>query len=153
MRAADARFCSAAFHNLITYGPVPRGVCNFKVLCYQGTENLLQPQHPLDRYHQSQLVFRAALPQEQRPAIIRLHACPQPGFVKLTVQDNGLGIDLVKNRAKLFGMYKTFHDNEDARGVGLFLTKNQIEAMLGSIEVESEVGVGSTFKIYFNENA
>ena len=90
---------------------------------------------------------------QQRPATIRLHAHQAAGFVVLTVQDNGLGIDLVKNRAKLFGMYKTFHDNEDARGVGLFLTKNQIEAMLGTIEVESEVGVGSTFKICFNENA
>ena len=88
----------------------------------------------------------------QRPAVIQLEAHREPGSVVFTVQDNGLGIDLVKNRAKLFGMYKTFHDNEDARGVGLFITKNQIEAMLGTIVVESEVGVGSTFKVYFNEN-
>lgn len=88
-----------------------------------------------------------------RPTLIRLHAEPEAGFVVLSVQDNGLGINLVKNRAKLFGMYKTFHNNEDARGVGLFITKNQIEAMLGKIVVESEVGVGSTFKVYFNENA
>ncbi|WP_375436956.1 ATP-binding protein [uncultured Hymenobacter sp.] len=89
----------------------------------------------------------------QRPAIIQLQTYHEPGFVVFTVQDNGLGIDLVKNRAKLFGMYKTFHDNEDARGVGLFITKNQIEAMQGTIVVESEVGVGSTFKVYFNENS
>ena len=89
----------------------------------------------------------------ERAAVIRLQTDYEPGFVVLTVQDNGLGIDVLKNRAKLFGMYKTFHDNEDARGVGLFITKNQIEAMLGKIVVESEVGVGSTFKVYFNENA
>ncbi|UOR06928.1 PAS domain-containing protein [Hymenobacter aerilatus] len=88
-----------------------------------------------------------------RPAVIRLHTYREGGFTVLEVQDNGLGIDLVKNRAKLFGMYKTFHDNEDARGVGLFITKNQIEAMQGSITVESEVGIGSTFKVSFNENA
>lgn len=88
-----------------------------------------------------------------RPTVIRLHTESEPGFVVLSVQDNGLGIDLVKNQAKLFGMYKTFHNNEDARGVGLFITKNQIEAMLGKIVVESEVEVGSTFKVYFNENA
>ena len=88
-----------------------------------------------------------------RPAAIRLAAGPEPGGVGLRVQDNGRGIDLAKNGTKLFGMYKTFHDNEDARGVGLFITKNQIEAMQGRIVAESEVGVGSTFKVYFNENA
>ncbi|RZK15954.1 MAG: PAS domain-containing sensor histidine kinase [Hymenobacter sp.] len=88
-----------------------------------------------------------------RPAFIRLRARPEPGGVVLTVQDNGRGIDLVKNQAKLFGMYKTFHDNEDARGVGLFITKNQVEAMLGTISVDSQVEVGTTFTIHFNENA
>jgi signal transduction histidine kinase len=89
----------------------------------------------------------------ERKALIRLETHREPGFVVLSVHDNGLGINMARNRAKLFGMYKTFHDNEDARGVGLFITKNQIEAMQGHIVVESEVGVGSTFKVYFNENA
>lgn len=69
----------------------------------------------------------------------------------ISFKDNGLGINLEKNGHKIFGMYKTFHGNSDARGIGLFITKNQIEAMKGKIEVESEVGVGSTFKIYLNE--
>lgn len=69
----------------------------------------------------------------------------------INFKDNGLGIDLDKNGHKIFGMFKTFHGNSDARGIGLFITKNQIEAMKGKIEVESEVGVGSTFKLYLNE--
>jgi signal transduction histidine kinase len=88
-----------------------------------------------------------------RPAHIRLQAEATPSAVILQVQDNGRGIDLARHRAKLFGMYKTFHNNEDARGVGLFITKNQVEAMQGSITVESEVEVGSTFTIQFNERA
>jgi len=88
-----------------------------------------------------------------RPAFIWLRAQAKPDGVLLTVQDNGLGINLTKYRSKLFGMYKTFHDNEDARGVGLFITKNQVEAMQGTIQVESEVGVGSTFIIQFHESA
>ena len=88
-----------------------------------------------------------------RPARISLRAEAEPGFVVLSVRDNGLGIDLKKNQGKLFGMYKTFHANEDARGVGLFITKNHVEAMAGKILVESEVGQGSTFKVYFNESA
>ncbi|MCC8407897.1 PAS domain S-box protein [Mucilaginibacter sp. UR6-1] len=70
----------------------------------------------------------------------------------LTVSDNGSGIDLSKYGNDLFGMYKTFHGNHDARGIGLFITKNQIEAMDGKIEVESQTGVGTSFKIYLPKN-
>jgi PAS domain S-box-containing protein len=73
------------------------------------------------------------------------------GKLVLLIKDNGLGINLEKHGEKLFGMYKTFHKNDDARGIGLFITKNQIESMGGSIEVESKVNVGTTFKINFNE--
>ena len=73
------------------------------------------------------------------------------GYSVISFKDNGLGLDLKKNGHKLFGMYKTFHGNEDAKGIGLFITKNQLEAMDGKIEIESEVGHGSNFKIYLNE--
>ena len=67
----------------------------------------------------------------------------------LEVKDNGIGIDLVKNRDKLFGLYKTFSEKPNSRGVGLFITKNQIDAMNGRIEVESTPGKGSVFKVIF----
>lgn len=66
----------------------------------------------------------------------------------LQISDNGIGIDLNKNRDKIFGMYKTFSTNSDSKGIGLFITKNQIDAMGGSIYVESEPNIGTTFKIY-----
>jgi len=69
----------------------------------------------------------------------------------LEIQDNGLGINLEKHGKKIFGMYKTFHKHQDSRGIGLFITKNQIEAMGGRVDVKSKVGIGTTFKIYFNE--
>ncbi|MEN7547411.1 PAS domain S-box protein [Rapidithrix thailandica] len=71
------------------------------------------------------------------------------GKCKMTCSDNGKGIDLEKYGSKIFGMYKTFHNNSDARGIGLFLTKNQIEAMGGSIQVDSIVDQGTTFTILF----
>jgi PAS domain S-box-containing protein len=67
----------------------------------------------------------------------------------LKVHDNGLGIDIKLYGSQIFGLRKVFHENKDARGVGLFLTKSQIEALGGTIKVESVVGVGSTFIVYF----
>jgi PAS domain S-box-containing protein len=67
-------------------------------------------------------------------------------------KDNGLGIDLQKHGHKLFGLNNTFHRHPDSKGVGLFITKTQIEAIGGSITVESDVDKGTTFKIVLNKN-
>jgi PAS domain S-box-containing protein len=66
----------------------------------------------------------------------------------LVISDNGVGIDLVKNADKIFGMYKTFSNNPESKGIGLFIAKNQIDAMDGNIMVESQPNIGTTFKIY-----
>lgn len=70
--------------------------------------------------------------------------------LELRVTDNGQGIDMEKFGDKLFGLHKTFHAHHEARGVGLFLVRTQIEALGGSIRVESEVDRGTTFIIRFN---
>ncbi len=70
----------------------------------------------------------------------------------ISFSDNGLGIDLNRHGQKIFGMYKTFHNNKDAKGVGLFITKNHMEAMNGKIEVESKINEGTTFHLYFMNN-
>ena len=81
---------------------------------------------------------------------IRYSLVKEMGKMMLVIQDNGLGINLNKHGEKLFGMYKTFHQHPNARGIGLFMTKSQIESMGGTIEVESQVNVGTTFKINFS---
>ncbi len=74
----------------------------------------------------------------------------EEGSIWLSLADNGLGIDLKRHAKKLFGMYKTFHKHPESRGLGLFITRSQIEAMGGEIMVESEVGEGTLFKIRLN---
>jgi len=84
----------------------------------------------------------------QRKIIITINLHKQNDKDVIEVSDNGIGIDLIRNADKIFGMYKTFSNNSDARGIGLFITKNQVDAMGGSITVDSIVNVGTTFKIY-----
>lgn len=88
---------------------------------------------------------------DSRDPVIKLTVSKNEKYTILSIEDNGLGIDLNKYGEKLFGMYKTFHDNSDARGIGLYITKNQIEAMNGKIMACSEVGKGTTFNVYFND--
>lgn len=70
----------------------------------------------------------------------------------LTFEDNGLGIDLKLHGKNMFKLNKVFHSGFDSKGVGLFMTKIQIETFGGTINVESEPNVGTKFTInYSNE--
>lgn len=83
----------------------------------------------------------------ERPCTVRITAAEDDRYLRLTVADNGLGIDLERHGGKLFGMFKTFHDHPEARGIGLFITKNQVESMGGRIDVESIEGEGTSFHV------
>jgi len=83
----------------------------------------------------------------ERPCIVRIRATEEDRYLRLSVIDNGLGIDLERHGGKLFGMFKTFHSHPEARGIGLFITKNQVESMGGRIDVESVENEGSSFHV------
>ncbi len=84
-----------------------------------------------------------------RKPIINIHTQKFRGGVKLFFSDNGLGIDLIRHKDKIFGLYQRFHDHEDSKGLGLYIIKSQIGVMGGEIDVESEVDKGTTFIITF----
>lgn len=87
-----------------------------------------------------------------RECTISINADFEDKSVTLTFADNGIGIDLVKYKDKVFGLYKRFHkDVAEGTGVGLHLIKEQIETLGGSINVTSELGKGTTFIIELNE--
>ncbi|MFV8269799.1 PAS domain-containing protein [Flavobacterium sp. GT2N3] len=69
--------------------------------------------------------------------------------VVMVFKDNGIGINLERNRDKVFGLYQRFHNYPDSKGLGLYLVKSQIETMGGTIEIESEVNKGTTFTLIF----
>jgi signal transduction histidine kinase len=69
--------------------------------------------------------------------------------VELEITDNGLGIDLKRKGKEVFGLYKRFHYHVEGKGMGLFMVKTQVEALGGTIKIESEVNKGTTFTISF----
>lgn len=83
----------------------------------------------------------------KRQPVITIDAKASHKGIKITLEDNGLGIDLEKHGHAIFGLYNTFHGNTNAEGIGLYITKNQIEALGGQITVESTIGQGSKFII------
>ncbi|MGF7081461.1 PAS domain-containing sensor histidine kinase [Mucilaginibacter sp. UYCu711] len=80
-----------------------------------------------------------------RQVVIKCESFKDDENIYVTFEDNGLGIDLSLNGDKIFGMYQTFHRNADAQGIGLYITRNQVEALGGSITVESTVNIGTKF--------
>jgi PAS domain S-box-containing protein len=67
-------------------------------------------------------------------------------------KDNGIGIDMERNKTKIFGLYQRFHNHPDSKGLGLYLVKSQVESMGGTISVESNIGKGTTFTLTFKNN-
>jgi light-regulated signal transduction histidine kinase (bacteriophytochrome) len=87
----------------------------------------------------------------KRKPIIKLQSKKVDESVLISISDNGLGIDLSKHKDDFFKLGKVFHRHPDARGLGLYMIKTQIEAMGGKIWVQSVQGMGSTFFVEFKE--
>lgn len=85
----------------------------------------------------------------KRDLEIKVSSSVVDDFIQLVWEDNGLGIDMEKNGNSLFGLKKTFHNKKDSHGIGLYITKNQIESIGGSIWAESNVDQGCKFFILF----
>jgi signal transduction histidine kinase len=83
----------------------------------------------------------------RRPAI-NIESETIGDYVQIEVSDNGLGIDLEAHKQNLFSLYKRFHFHVEGRGLGLYLVKTQVTALGGKIEVTSEEGDGTAFKIW-----
>ena len=83
---------------------------------------------------------------ERKPEVT-ISAKKEKDFVVISIKDNGLGINS-KDTSKIFSMFKRLHDHVEGSGIGLYLVKRIVTNAGGKIDVESEVGKGSTFKVY-----
>ncbi|UOR04653.1 PAS domain S-box protein [Hymenobacter aerilatus] len=85
----------------------------------------------------------------ERMPHVRVWCQATDDFLMLAVQDNGLGLNLTTHQHKLFAMFERFHTHVEGSGIGLYMVKKIMENAGGYIEAQSEVGVGSTFSVYF----
>jgi PAS domain S-box-containing protein len=128
-----------------------------QISCYKTTietnfskaATIFYPQQYMDSILANLISNALKYKSPERDLLIKIESrCTESG-IELSVEDNGLGIDLEMHKNNIFKIRKVFHKHPEARGFGLFMTKTQIEAMGGSIWVESSPDIGSTFFINF----
>ncbi len=85
-----------------------------------------------------------------KKSIIHIRTLLENNKKVLVFEDNGLGVDLNRYGSDIFKLYKRFHRELSGKGMGLFLVKTQLESLNASIEVTSELGQGTKFKILFD---
>ncbi|MGB0404105.1 MAG: PAS domain-containing sensor histidine kinase [Salibacteraceae bacterium] len=81
------------------------------------------------------------------PLVIKIIGVYSPDQVVLKIEDNGIGLDKEKQGSKIFGLHERLHYHVDGKGIGLFLVKQQVDALGGKIDFESEVEKGTTFTV------
>jgi PAS domain S-box-containing protein len=83
--------------------------------------------------------------QSDTPPVIWITTRMHNDRVQVIVKDNGIGIDMKKFGDRVFKLNEVFHQGYDSKGVGLYITKTQIESFGGSIVVHSAPNEGSEF--------
>lgn len=87
--------------------------------------------------------------RENVPPRVDIWTEKKGSFIEIYYSDNGSGIDIRRYKDQLFGLYKRFDMKKSGKGMGMFLIKSQVEVMGGVIEISSELGIGTRFKIVF----
>jgi signal transduction histidine kinase len=83
-----------------------------------------------------------------RDPLVKVATFREGDQVVLCVEDNGLGIAPAQID-KLFKMFKRLHTHVEGTGIGLYMVKQMADNYGGRIEVESRLGEGTQFKVYF----
>jgi signal transduction histidine kinase len=82
--------------------------------------------------------------------VIRVNVDIDDHKVKLEVEDNGKGI-AKEHLDKVYRMFYRATDDGAGSGLGLYIVKETIDKLNGSIRIESEVGKGTTVKLEIPE--
>lgn len=81
--------------------------------------------------------------------LIEIRSFEKNGTTRLSVKDNGLGLDMEQVKSKIFGFDQKFHEHKESQGIGLYLVHAHVTALGGKIDVKSKPGKGTEFTIVF----
>ncbi|PQJ08817.1 hypothetical protein CJD36_022450 [Flavipsychrobacter stenotrophus] len=122
---------------------------NVDVIFHLRVQNLAYPKIYLESILYNLISNAIKYSKEDTPLKITISTSNINNVIQLSVKDNGLGIDMEKYRDRVFKLNQVFHQGYDSKGIGLFITKTQIEAIGGKIEVTSKLNEGSEFIVTF----
>jgi signal transduction histidine kinase len=77
---------------------------------------------------------------------VQIQTSQANGWAVLAISDDGCGMSQEFLNRSLFRPFQTTKKN--GLGIGMFQSKMIVEAHKGKIEVESETGKGTTFRIF-----
>ena len=83
---------------------------------------------------------------EKPKGIVEIDCKEERNTYIFSVKDNGRGV-AKENQHQIFNISKYFNNNNRSTGLGLSISKKIVEICNGSIWIESELGVGTTFFI------
>ena len=108
---------------------------------------LVNAQHAIERGGSINVQTRlCAEPRSAEPGV------PAVAMVEISINDTGCGIP-VENLSRIFDPFFTSKEVGKGTGLGLAVSHGIVRAHGGTIEVESRVGEGSTFRIFLPKDA
>jgi len=84
--------------------------------------------------------------------MIKIICSEREDVIQLEVQDQGTGIP-EDVKSEIFNPFFTTKERNEGNGLGLYLVYNEIQKMNGTIDLDSKMGVGTTFIINFPKNS
>ncbi|MCG6185811.1 PAS domain S-box protein [Maribellus maritimus] len=88
---------------------------------------------------------------EAKKSFVKISTIKEEKSVLLSVEDNGIGINLKNAGSELFKPFKRFTSKVEGTGMGLYIVKNIVEKNGGYIRVESKINKGTTFYCHLKE--
>ena len=77
---------------------------------------------------------------------VQINVRHEDPWVIIAVEDNGQGIPS-EHQSRIFEMFFRATQNANGTGLGLYILKRSVDRLKGTVNIKSEVGIGSTFTV------